>query len=256
MSERSEYAPGTPCWVDIGTDVEGAKAFYGGLFGWEAQDAGPVEETGGYGFFTKNGKQVAGYGPQQTPGPPFWASYVWVDNVDETAKRAESAGGTVMAAMDVMAAGRMAVVQDPEGAFISLWQPGEHRGAQVVNEPVSLCWNELNTRDVAGAKSFYREVFGWEPVTQGEGADAYTEFQLGGKDVAGMREMVGMPAQVPPHWLVYYAVADTDATVARAQELGGSVLFGPMDIEPGRFAVLHDPQGANFAVIKLAVPDR
>jgi predicted enzyme related to lactoylglutathione lyase len=255
MSERSEYAPGTPCWVDIGTDVEGAKAFYGGLFGWEAQDAGPVEETGGYGFFLKNGKQVAGYGPQQTPGPPVWASYVWVDNVDETAKRAESAGGTVMVTMDVMAAGRMAVVQDTEGAFISLWQPGEHRGAQVVNEPVSLCWNELNTRDVPGAKSFYSEVFGWEPVSYGEGADAYTEFQVGGKDVAGMREMAGMPAQVPPHWLVYFAVADTDATVARAQELGGSVLFGPMDIRPGRFAVLHDPQGANFAVIKVAVPD-
>ncbi len=257
MSERTEYAPGTPCWVDIGTDVEGAKAFYGGLFGWEPQDAGSPEETGGYGFFLKNGKQVAGYGPQQSPGPPAWSSYVWVTDADEVAKRVESAGGTVVMTMDVMGAGRMSVLQDPEGAFLSLWQPGEHRGAQLVNEPGSLSWNELNTRNLDGAKAFYSEVFGWEPVTQGEGANTYTEFKLGGSSVAGMMNMPpDVPAEVPPFWLVYFAVDDTDATVAKAQELGGSAMMPGMDVEPGRIAVLADPQGATFAVNKLSQYDR
>jgi uncharacterized protein len=258
MSERTEYAPGTPCWIDIGTDVEGAKAFYGGLFGWEAQEAGPPEETGGYGFFVKNGKMVAGYGPQRASAPPYWASYVCVTDVDEVSKRVESAGGTIVMAMDVMTAGRMAVVQDNVGAFISLWQPADHKGAEIVNEPGALSWNELDTRDVDAGKAFYSEVFGWEPVTQGgEGPMAYTEFRVDGKSVAGMLEMPPMiPAEVPPHWLVYFAVDDTDAAVAKVQELGGDVRMPPMDIEPGRFSVVADPQGAAFAVIKLAVPDR
>lgn len=258
MSERTESAPGTPSWVDIGTDVEAAKSFYGGLFGWDAQDAGPPEETGGYGFFTKDGKMVAGYGPQQSPGPPFWATYVTVADVEEAAKRVESAGGTIVAPpMEVMGAGRVAVFQDPEGAFLSLWQPLEHHGAQVVNEPGAMSWNELNTRDVESAKAFYQEVFGWEPVTQGEGPATYTELELGGRRVGGMLSMPPMvPVEVPAHWLVYFAVADTDASAARCQELGGSIGVPPMDIEPGRFSVLADPQGAHFAVIHLAQPDR
>jgi predicted enzyme related to lactoylglutathione lyase len=253
MPERTSYTPGTPSWVDIGTDVEGAKRFYGGLFGWGAQDAGPPEETGGYGFFVKGEKLVAGYGPQQNPGSPNWTSYVSVADADDTAKKVEGAGGTVvLAPMDVMTAGRMAVFQDAQGAFISAWEPNEHTGAQVVNESGALSWNELNTRDVEGSKAFYREVFGWEPVTHGEGQGAYTEFTLGGNSIAGMMQMPDMvPADVPPHWLVYFAVDDTDASVARCEELGGAVRVPPMDIEPGRFSVLVDPQGATFAVIRM-----
>jgi hypothetical protein len=254
MPEPKQYAPGTPSWVDIGTDVEGAKEFYGSLFGWSAQDAGPSEETGGYGFFLKDGKMVAGYGPQQTPGPPFWTTYVSVADADETAKKVEQAGGTVvMAPMDVMGAGRMAVFQDPQGAFVSAWQPGEHQGAQLVNEPGALCWNELNTRDVEGSKAFYTEAFGWDSVTHTEGPMPYTEFKVGGESIAGMMPMPPMiPAQVPPHWLVYFAVADTDASVAKATELGGAVRMPPMDVPVGRFSVLGDPQGATFAVIRLS----
>ena len=253
MPERTQYPPGTPSWIDIGTDVEGAKQFYGSLFGWDTQDAGPPEETGGYGFFLKDGKMVAGYGPQQNPGPPFWTTYVSVTDAEETAKKVEQAGGTVvMAPMEVMGAGTMAVFQDPQGAFISAWQPAQHQGAQLVNEPGSLCWNELNTRDVEGSKAFYIAAFGWDAETHEGGPMPYTEFKIEGQSIAGCMPMPPMiPAQVPPHWLVYFAVDDADATVARVSELGGAVRMGPMDTPPGRIAVVADPQGATFAVIKL-----
>lgn len=253
MPERTGYAPGVPCWIDIGTDVEGAKSFYGSLFKWDCQDAGPPEETGGYGFFMKNSKMVAGYGPQQNPGPPFWSSYIAVSDADATAKEVEAAGGTVlMAAMDVMDAGRMAIFVDPQGGVISAWQAGNHKGAQVVNEPGALCWNELQSRDVEGSKAFYRDAFGWESVTHSDGPMPYTEFQVGGESVAGMMDMPpGVPAEVPTFWMVYFAVDDADATVAKAQQLGAQVLMPAMDIPVGRFAVLADPQGATFAVIKM-----
>ena len=253
MPQRSGYAHGTPSWIDIGTDTEAAKAFYCPLFGWEGQDAGPPEETGGYGFFTRDGLMIAGYGPQQSPGPPYWSTYVAVDDADDVTKRVEAAGGNVVVPpMDVMTAGRMAVYQDPEGSFFAVWQAGEHRGAQLVNEPGALCWNELNTRDLDQAERFYREVFGWETV-RSAGDMTYLEAKVGGESVAGMLPMPPMvPEQVPSHWLVYFAVADVDATVAHAQELGGSLLAGPMEVPVGRFAVLSDPQGAAFAAIRLS----
>ncbi|MGH9004510.1 MAG: VOC family protein [Acidimicrobiia bacterium] len=254
MPERTSYAPGTPSWIDIGTDVEGAKQFYGSLFGWSAMDAGPPEETGGYGFFLKEGKMVAGYGPQQNlEMPPFWTTYVCVVDADETSKKVEQAGGNViLAPMEVMSAGTMAVYQDPQGAFISVWQPSEHQGAQLVNEPGSFTWNELNTRDVEGSKAFYTAAFGWEAETHEGGPMAYTEFKVEGTSIAGCMQMPPMiPAQVPPHWLVYFAVEDTDATVAQVSELGGAVRMPGMDTPAGRIAVVADPQGATFAVIKL-----
>lgn len=255
MPERTSYAPGTPNWTDIGTDVEAAKTFYCGLFGWSTADAGPVEETGGYGFFTTaDGKTIAGYGPQQNPGPPFWSSYVSVADIEDTAGRVEAAGGTViMAPMDVMDAGRMAVFQDTEGAFFSAWQPGTNIGAQVVNDPGTFCWSELNTRDLEAAKTFYPAVFDWEPRTSDGDVMAYTEWQLGGESIGGAMEMPPMvPAEVPPYWLIYFAVEDTDATVAKAKELGAMAMVEGMDTPAGRLAVLADPQGAAFAVITMA----
>lgn len=253
MPERTSYAPGTPAWIDIGTDVEAAAAFYTALFGWTMVSAGP--DAGGYGFFTDAaGKLIAGVGPQQSPGPPFWSHYVSVADVDETTARVEAAGGTVVVPpMDVMDAGRMAVFQDTEGAFFSGWQPGTTIGCEVVNEPGAFCWSELNTRDAGAAKAFYTQVFDWGVHTSAGEMD-YTEWQLDGESIAGMMDMPDeVPTEVPPYWLVYFAVADTDAAMARALELGGASLTDAMDTPAGRFSVLADPQGAFFAVIALAV---
>jgi predicted enzyme related to lactoylglutathione lyase len=248
--ERDEYAPGMPSWVDLGSpDIDGAADFYRGLFGWEATEPGPVEETGGYRMFEYKGRPVAGLGPQVNPGPPYWATYVTVADADDAVARVKQAGGTVfLEPMDVLDVGRMAVFADPTGAVIAIWQPRAHPGAGLVNEPNTMCWNELSTRDVPGATAFYEQVFGWTAVPQGP----YNEWQLDGTTVGGMMQTPDMvPAEVPAHWLVYFAVEDTDAAVARGQELGGSVIVPPMDIQPGRFATLTDPTGAMFAVITL-----
>lgn len=252
MTERSGYAAGMPSWVDIGADIDETKRFYGSLFGWVPEDAGPPEQTGGYGFFTKGGKQVAGYGPKQSPGPPSWAVYIDVTNADEAAKKVEEAGGRVVAApMDVMTAGRMVVLQDPSGAIFSVWQAGDHKGAQLAAEVGALCWVELNTRDVDAAKGFYPKVFGWKPETH-EGPMPYTEFKLGPESVAGMMSMPEqVPAGVPSHWLAYFGVEDVDASQSRAQQLGATVAMEPMDIPGGgRFSVLLDSQGAVFGLFR------
>ncbi len=253
--EYERYDDGVPSWVDLGSpDLAKAKEFYGGLFGWECPE-GPAE-AGGYSVCTLNGKTVAGLGPQMNPDfPPVWMTYVNVDDADNTAAKASAAGGTVFAGpMDVMDVGRMAVLADPLGAVFGLWQPKSHTGAQLVNEPGTLCWNELITTDLDTSKAFYKAVFGWDAEDQGPpgGPPAYTEWKLAGRSVGGMMLKHGdMPADMPPNWGVYFAVADTDATVGKAQELGGAVFMGPTDIEPGRFAVLADNQGVVFNVLKL-----
>src|SRR4051794_38236280 len=133
MADIDRHEPGTPSWIDLGSpDQEASKRFYGGLFGWEAMSPGPPEETGGYEMFTMRGRLVAGLGPQQSPGPPYWTTYVSTDDADKTVAAAREAGATVfMEPMDVMEAGRMAVFADPVGAVISVWQPNQHPGAMI-----------------------------------------------------------------------------------------------------------------------------
>jgi uncharacterized protein len=250
-----KYEHGVPSWVDLGSpDPQGAADFYAALFGWECPEGLP--ETGGYRVCTIGDAPVAGLGPQQNPGPPVWASYVNVDDADAITETITANGGNVIVPpMDVMDFGRMAVYADPVGAVISVWQPGTHPGAGLVNEPGTLSWNELVTTDVDASIAFYGAVFGWGAETHGEGASAYTEWQVGGRSIAGMMlKPPMMPAEVPPHWSVYFAVADTDNAVARVTELGGTVVMPPMDIEPGRFAVVSDPTGGVFNVITMA-PD-
>jgi predicted enzyme related to lactoylglutathione lyase len=250
--EVTKYEPGVPSWVDLGTpDIDKAKAFYSGLFGWEITDTGP--DGGGYHIANLRGKPVAGLGPQMNPGPPVWTTYVNVENADAAAEKVTANGGQIfMAPMDVMDAGRMGVFADQLGAVFSVWQPNQHPGAAIVNEPGTLGWNELITTDVEGSKAFYAAVFGWGAETSGEGPSAYTEWKLGGRSIGGMMlKPAEMPAEVPPHWGVYFLVADADAAVATVGELGGSTAMGPMDIEPGRFAVVVDPTGAVFNVMAL-----
>jgi predicted enzyme related to lactoylglutathione lyase len=249
-----DYAPGTPSWVDLGSpDVDASISFYGSLFGWTASEPGPPE-AGGYRFFLQDGKMVGGIGPLMMEGqPPAWLSYVTVADADETAGKARDAGATVFVEpMDVMDVGRFSVLADPTGAALGLWQPRRHTGAELVNEPVSLTWNELETRDPEAAKPFYSALFGWEAETTEMGGGEYTTWRLDGQPVGGMADITGrVPDEVPAHWLAYFAVADTDATVARAQELGGDVNVPAMDIPAGRFAVLGDTHGAVFGVIKM-----
>jgi predicted enzyme related to lactoylglutathione lyase len=251
MPEVDDYAPGTPCWVDLAsTDLPAALRFYTQLFGWSAEDQGP--DAGNYHLLTKEGANIAGaMGVMMEGQPSAWTSYVSVEDADATAGRIRDAGGALyVEPVDVMTLGRMAVAADPSGAVFGLWQPKDHRGADLVNEPGALNWNELNTRDLDGALAFYPTVFDWEPETH-KGEMDYTEWKLHGRSVAGMMAMLPqVPAEVPSHWLVYFGTSDCDGTVATASGLGASVLAPPMDIEPGRFSVMSDPTGATFAVIQ------
>lgn len=253
MPEFDSYPPGVPCWVDLATsDLDGAETFYGELLGWSVTDLGP--DAGGYRMAFKDGKQVAGLSNVMSPDqPPAWSTYIGVEDAEAVVAAATDAGASVLLPpMDVMTAGRMAVLTDPTGAVFSLWQPGDHKGAQLANEVGSFSWNELNTRDTAAAEAFYTSLFGWTASTYEMGPFPYTEFKLGDRSVAGMLPMPPMiPAEVPAHWRVYFSVADTDAAVAFVGEAGGQVFAGPMDIPQGRFAVLADPQGASFAVIAM-----
>jgi uncharacterized protein len=258
MSERDGYEPGVPCWVDHSSpDPQGAAAFYGALFGWETEDQMPPEAPGSYFMCRLRGRNVAALGSQSSEGArAMWNSYVWVDSADDAVERAKTGGGTATGdAFDVFDAGRMAVLVDPAGATIGVWQAERHRGAGLVNEPGALSWNELMTRDVFGAQSFYGAVFGWDSSRMDYDGGDYYLWQLRGTEesVGGMVPMVGeqWPAEMPAQWVVYFAVEDADATAARAKELGGDVSSPPFDTPAGRIAALSDPLGAAFSVIRL-----
>lgn len=254
-----DFPPGTPSWVDLASpDVDASVAFYRELMGWSATEPGPVEETGGYRMFQQDGKSVGGVmGKMQEQQPTAWSTYISVADADATAELVKAAGGSVLVEpMDVMDIGRMAFFADPSGAAFGVWQPRAFGGADLVGEPGSLCWSEVLTRDAASGTAFYPAVFGWEARRpQFEGApESYTVWELDGRPVGGMMDMSGpgFPPGIPPHWGVVFAVADCDATVAKARELGATVTHEPMDMPIGRFAGLVDPQGASFTVMQPA----
>jgi predicted enzyme related to lactoylglutathione lyase len=251
---KPTYAPGTPLWVDLGTpDLAASTRFYTELFGWQAEDMG--EQMGHYTMMRVDGKSVAAVTPLMSPQQPTaWTTYISTTSAEETAKKVTEAGGQVVAPpMQVMDQGTMAVFVDPTGAAFAVWQPDTFAGAELVNKPVSISWNELSTRDMPAAKAFYTKVFPWTAHSNAmpDGGE-YVEWQIDGKSIGGGMPMnPQIPPQVPPNWLVYFAVANTDNTVKRAEELGGKVMMPGTDIPQGRFAVLTDPQGAAFAVIQL-----
>jgi len=252
MGERTKYTPGTFSWADLGTtDQDAAKAFYGELLGWEAQDM-PIGDGAFYSMMRRDGKDVAAIAPQQQQQrdagvPPVWNSYVTVDSADDAAARAQELGATVHAPpFDVMDVGRMAVVQDPQGAFFMAWEPRRHVGAALVNAPGAFCWNELASPDLDASTTFYSGLFGWEIAPFEGSPEPYLTIKNQGANNGGIREL--SPPGVPPHWLVYFATDDLDAALATVERLGGVKHAGPIEIPMARIAVVADPQGAVFAL--------
>lgn len=256
--ETIQNRPGTFCWFECGTtDAASAKRFYTGLFGWSAVDVPMPEDMGVYTLFRIDERDVAGLyelkGPQFENVPPHWMTYVRVEDVDESAAKAESLGGKIEAPpIDVPGVGRIAVIADPTGAHISLFKPGEHPGAPASSQPGHFGWSELATNDTAAAQEFYGRLFGWGAKVDDNTAIPYTEFQLEGVSLAGMMALTAQQGDAPPHWLPYVVVADCDAVAAKAAELGGTQIVPPTHIpDVGPFSVFADPAGAVLAVVQL-----
>ena len=252
------YTHGAFCWHELGTrDAATAKKFYGEIARWTTQDV-PMGEMGTYTLLKLGDKDVAGLyemqGPQFEGVPPHWMSYVWVDDVDATARKAESLGAKpMMPPMDVPNVGRIAVLQDPTGAHIALFKGSQHPGAVRPENPLgSFCWNELLTRDTKRATDFYTQLFNWTPDVQDMGQGPYTIWKQGDVMCGGMMAIAPEWGEVPPHWLGYIAVSDCEAAVKKTQDLGGSIKMPPMDVpNVGRFSIIQDPTGGVVSVIKL-----
>jgi predicted enzyme related to lactoylglutathione lyase len=278
MSEQDRYIPGVPCWVDTTQpDPDAGVAFYGKLFGWELEDVMPPDAPGRYFTARLGGGDVAAVSSPMGDAPPvaMWNTYIWVDDADETAAKVRAAGGTVLSEpFDVMEAGRMGVFADREGAVFCAWQAAKHRGATVVNEPGSLNFNVLNTRDLEGAQAFYGAVFGWELLPMGMWAlPAYGDHlealnpgtrertaEMGGPErfeevVASFTVIPDDQPDTPAHWDVTFGVANADAIATRAADLGGTVLVPPFDAPWIRGTVIRDPQGATFNANQFVPPE-
>jgi len=279
MPDRDGYIPGVPCWVDTSQpDPEAALAFYSGLFGWEFEDAMPDESDGHYFIGRIRGGDVAAVGSIPDGAPPIalWNTYIWVDDAEQTADKARAAGGAVlMEPFDVLDAGRMAVLADPDGAVFCAWQAKNHKGATVVNEHGSLNFNNLATRDVGAAKAFYGAVFGWQTLTLPAGVfwtlPGYGDHleqrspglreqmaQMGAPDgfvdvVAVLNPIAAGDSETPASWNVTFAVDDVEAAVNSVRSLGGEVVAGPHDAPWTRLAVVKDPQGAYFIAAQFVV---
>ncbi len=261
MTEVTRHDAGSLCWAELATtDPHAAKSFYTTLFGWTFADSpmGPGPED----IYTRlqlAGKDVGALyrmmKEQEGQGvPPNWLAYVAVASADEAAKKAKALGGRVLAEpFNVQEYGRMAMLQDPAGATLAVWQAGTHTGAQRINEPGSLCWMELATSDPAGAKTFYSGLFGWGWKDSTDPGMPYTELQVSGRSSGGMLPIRPDMGATPPHWGIYWLVSDCNATAAKAKALGGTLCFGPQDMpKVGRFAVVQDPQGATFSIFQPA----
>ena len=281
MAERDGYIPGVPSWIDTQhPDPEAAAVFYAQLFGWTCEDVMPADSDSPYFIARIRGRDVAGIGaiPEGAPPIAMWNTYVAVESADETATKVQAAGGkTLVEPFDVMDAGRLGVFQDPEGAVICVWQAGQHKGAGIVNEHGSLNFNNLNTRDIEGARAFYGSVFGWR-TGNFNGFDAWTLPGYGDHLEAanpGLRQGVaemGVPGfedvvaaivpitadqgDVPAHWSVTFAVDDAVASAEKATELGARVIVPPFDAPYVRSTVIADPQGATFIASQFVPENR
>ena len=281
MAERDRYIPGVPCWADTTQpDPDAAKEFYGGLFGWELEDVMPPGSDAKYLEARIGGRRAAAISSAMPGAPTTWNTYVWTTSADEIAAKVRDAGGTVVVEpMDVLDAGRMATFTDPEGAAFGVWQPAEHRGAEVVNEHGGVNFNDLNTRDPEAAKAFYDAVFGWKALAMEGGFEMWTlpgygDFleelnpgtkernrELGGPEgfedvVASIAPLPDDQPDVPAHWGITFAVDDADRAAEQAAELGGTVVMPPTDMPWVRMTVITDPQGATFTASQFVPPSR
>jgi uncharacterized protein len=253
-----KHPHGNVTWIDLMSgDPEGSRTFYGSLFDWTFEVGGP--ETGHYAMCKLGGKNVAGIGgkPPGAPIPTAWTPYLATDDLDKTlAAVAEAGGAVMMPAMDVMDQGRMAIIADSTGGALGLWQAKQHNGMQRLAEPGSFAWTELNTRDMKKASDFFVKVFGYE-AKKLEGPMEYTTLHQPGEQtpVAGVLQMdQNWPKEVPPHWMVYFAVTDVDAALETVAKLGGKTCVPPFDSPYGRISVIEDPQGGMVSLIKPTQP--
>ncbi|GAA2156252.1 hypothetical protein FHX52_4181 [Humibacillus xanthopallidus] len=253
------FAPGTPCWADVMVDdLDAARRFYGALFGWTFEDL--PAEAGGYVMARKDGHVVAGAMAKNPDDPgqvSAWTLYLATDDVDAAAKRAATSGGIFfLGPMDVLDVGRIAVGADPAGAAYGLWQAKRHTGTDLVDEPGALCWAETMSRSYAASKTFYTEVFGYHLQEIGEDDFHYSVASLDdGRPIGGIGEIpAAAPAEVPSHWMVYFAVESCDEAADRVLELGGSVVQPPFDTTYGRMAVVAGPSGETFSIMRPAPP--
>jgi uncharacterized protein len=254
MAQVASATLNKPAWVDLATtDSAAAREFYTKVFGW-AVEVNPDPQYGGYGIAKSNGDDAAGIGGTQSPDQPAaWSVYMGSDDLETLSSTVQDAGGTVaVPAFDVGDQGRMAVFQDPSGAFISAWQATQMSGFHTHGSN-AFGWAELNARGVAAVLPFYEQVFGWTAKQVGTPERPYTEFQVDGHSIAGATEMTPMvPPEVPSYWLVYFAVDDVDATHRTAVGSGATELVPPIDFPGGRMSILQDPQGAAFGLMNFS----
>ena len=261
MAEAKTAVAHKPVWTDLATsDPEAAREFYGKVFGWKVE-VNPDPQYGGYALAKVGDKDVAGIGPKQMDeAPTAWTVYIGTHDAEDTVKKAQAAGGNVIVpTMAVGDQGTMAIIQDPSGAMIGVWQSQNMTGAQLIDKPNSMGWAELNSRGVDKAKPFYTKLFNWgekKTPAQGENPE-YTEFQAGGQSIAGAMEMNPMvPAEVPSYWMVYFNVDNVDKAFKKVTDAGGKEMLAPQDMPGGRFAIVSDPQGAAFGLLKMEEPSK
>jgi predicted enzyme related to lactoylglutathione lyase len=256
VGERTRYEPGTFSWVDLGTtDPDGAKAFYTGLFGWEFVDM-PVGEGMTYTICRLGGKDVCALSGQSEQEreqgvPPHWNNYITVDDVDDRAPRIDQLNGNlIMPPFDVMDAGRMALGSDPTGAVFAMWEPRNHIGAGLVNEPGALAWNELATGDLPAAEQFYGALFGWTFDEIEDSPIPYAVIKNGNSSNGGVRAQSDDEKGIPANWVPYFGTVSCEESAARATALGGRVVIPTMRVPAGAFAGIADPQGAFFSIFE------
>lgn len=257
MPHIDHHPPGAFCWFELATDDQNAaKSFYGSLFGWSVNDVamGPNDF---YSMFQLEGRDTGAActlrPEQRSQGvPPHWMIYIAVASADDAARRASELGGKVLAPpFDVFDVGRMAVLQDPTGAIFSVWQAKKNQGTGITGVEGTFCWADLVTSDPSRASQFYSGLFGWEIMAGEHDPSGYLHIKNGEDFIGGIPPAKSLPPSAPPHWMIYFAVSDCDASVAKAKKLGATLHVPPMTLENvGRFAVIADPQGASFAIFK------